>query len=144
MKYILVSLVLILTSFISLPCLADTGSGVSIPLTVTVTGGGGGTYYGGGYPYVEPKRPLISTEAPQSSATGYIPPAPPIYIPPIVGTTVYSQTGQNNPIPATNTPLINENFKLGEFGVVIFWAVMAGLTIAVIYYVWRKRQESNY
>ena len=123
------------------PCLADTGSGVSIPLTVTVTGGGGGTYYGGGYPYVEPVRPLISTEAPQSSATGYIPPAPPIYIPPVVGTTVYSQTGQNNPVTPPSTPFINENFKIGEFGAVIFWAVMVGLTIAVIYYVWRKRQE---
>ena len=142
MKYILFSLVLVLISFISLPCLADTGSGVSIPLTVTVTGGsseGGGTYYGGGYKYVEPERSLITTEAPQSSATGYIPPAPPMYIPPVVGTTVYSQTGQNNPV-VPSTPLINENFKWSEFGVVIFWSVMIGLAIAVIYYVWRKRQ----
>ena len=139
MKYILVSLVFILISSISLPCFADTGSGVSIPLTVTVTGGGSGPYYGGGTPYVEPVRPLITTEAPQSSATGYIPPAPPIPIPPAIIAPQRSSTPTGAIVDK-----VGEGFKWGEFGAVIFWAVMAGLTIAVIYYVWRKRRERFY
>jgi hypothetical protein len=114
-----------------------TDNSSTIGLTTTVISSGGGTYYGGGTPYVEPVRPPFLTEATQSSGSSYIPPQQTyIPIPPvIVGT----------PAPVnTNTPLVNPSsdlFKIGEFGTVIFWAIMVGLTIAVIYYVWRKRQE---
>ena len=62
MKYLLVSLVIVGALLVSAPCLADIGAGVSIPLTVTVTGGSSGGSGGGGntggsngsFPYVPP------------------------------------------------------------------------------------------
>lgn len=146
MRFLVLSLVLLL-SLISIPASADAGVAVTLTTTVIGSGGsngnGGGTYYGGGTRYIDPVRNRIETEG-TPSGSSYIPPqAPPVYISPPVGTTVYSSTGssvQQNTLPSPT--LINENFKWGEFWVVIFWSVMAGCTIAVIYYIWRKRKES--
>lgn len=147
MRFLVLSLVLLL-SFIGIPVSADAGVAVTLTTTVVGSGGsssGGGTYYGGGYKYIDPIRDRLETED-TPSGSSYIPtPAPPVYISPPVGTTVYSSTGSSVQQTTLPTPtLINENFKWGEFWVVIFWAVMAGCTIAVIYYIWRRRKEREY
>lgn len=145
MRFLVLSLVLLL-SFTSVPVSAD--AGVAVTLTTTVIGSeggsnGGSTYYGGGYRYIEPVREIQGFGS-STSGSSYIPtPAPPVYISPPVGTTVYSSTGSSTQQDTLPSTFINENFKWGEFWVVIFWAVMAGCTIAVVYYVRRRKQEKR-
>jgi hypothetical protein len=121
------------------------GNTTSIGLTTTVTNpsvvvpsNGVTTYYGGGTPYVEPTRSLISTEAPQSSATGYIPPQPYIPIPSPV-TTSSSTTTSAGPLLTVPT-----NTSSGsEAGIVLL--ILVVLAFAILAFLWyRQRQTRQY
>jgi hypothetical protein len=94
MRYLIVILVGLLSLWAVAPTLADTGTGVSIPLTVTVTGGssggggGGGFDSGGSFPNSTPDWTKIfpSMSQPQSSSDSRtVQQNPPIMIPPVAG-----------------------------------------------------------
>jgi hypothetical protein len=138
MKYLLVSLVIAGTLLMGVPCFADTGAGVSIPLTVTVTGGSGGGGGGGGgiggsngsFPYTPPDWASIFPSMNQPQSSGYIdnrPVAqnPPIYIPPVIA---HQQSER------VTTPLspVKEDVKIDWFLIVCLGLILIAGTIVVI------------
>jgi len=141
MRYLLLSLVIAGTLLMGTPCFADTGVGISIPLTVTVTGGssgGGGTYYGGGTPYVDPVRPFIDT-TPQSSGSSYTPPQQ-TYIPVPEPSKVVTVV---TPYPiAPNQPLIPGQDTGFTTNLVII--VLLVLSFLIFGFLWYRKSKRNY
>jgi hypothetical protein len=151
MKYLLVSLVIAGTLLTGVPCFADTGAGVSIPLTVTVTGGssggGGGGGWGGSngsFPYTPPNWASIFPSMNQPQSSGYIdnrPVAqnPPIYIPPVMPQSTVDKT-----FPAHGSQIEvdpnKEPFKVDWFLLVCLGLILISGTIVVILLVRSRRK----
>jgi hypothetical protein len=146
MKYLLVSLVIAGTLLTGVPCFADTGAGVSIPLTVTVTGGssgGGGGGIGGSngsFPYTPPDWASIFPSMNQTGSAAPVdnrpvatnPPEPPK--PPIIGT---HQQSESVTIPSAP---VKEDVKIDWFLIVCMGIILITGTIVVILLIRSRRQ----
>lgn len=111
------------------PCYADTGSGVAIPLTVTVTGGGG-SYYGGGTTYVEPV-----TYTQPTSHGGYIPPdQQPVALP-----TPSVSPQQSESVTVTDNP-VEEEVKIDWFLIACLVTIVTAATGVIIILIKRRRK----
>ena len=138
MKYITALVLAILLTGLSTLASADTGSGVSIPLTVTVTGGSsgsGGGYYGGGYPYTEQQKEILETEDTQYGSS-YIPPQR-SYIP--IPETIKTPTS----VPNTPGPAIVGTKEESNTTVLIISILVILLTLVVWWY-WSRKQQRTY
>ena len=149
MKYLLVSLVIAGTLLTGVPCFADTGAGVSIPLTVTVTGGssgGGGGGWGGSngsFPYTPPDWASIFPSMNQRGSSAQVdnrPVAqnPPIYIPPVI-----PQSTRDAQFDANSNQVADPNkepFKIDWFLLVCLGLILISGTIVVILLIRSRRQ----
>lgn len=117
----------------NLPCFADSGAGVSIQLTTTVTGGSsggsGGHSWGGGSYSLPP-----SNQSRQPSP--YVPPVTNSYPPTMPTPPIYSNPPQV--IPATGVPMPTEQgFNFGT--------ILIGLGVAIalfaMWYLWNSKRK---
>lgn len=142
MRYLLVSLVIAGALLTGVPCFADTGAGVSIPLSITVTGGSSGG--GGGFGYSAPTRSLTwqelfpSMNQTESSApidnrrVETNPPEPPK--PTILETRQQSESMTIPPTP------VKEEFKVDWFLIACLGIILVTGTIIVILLIRSRRQ----
>ena len=147
MKTILLFVILAILVIFPVPCFADTGAGVSIPLTVTITDGGGGFIppSNGPVPYKPPDWSSIfpSMNQPQSSATGDTRPVqnnPPVFIP-TIAKTVATPSESTTPVytPVETTPAMDKAVWAG----ILFWAIIIGLVVWGLSWVVDKRREKK-
>ena len=150
MKTILLFVVLFILFMLPIPCFADTGTGVSLPLTVTVTDGGGVVGSGAWFasrvvPYLPPDWSSIfpSMNQPQSSATGDTRPVqtnPPIPIP-TIAKTVATPSESTTPVytPVETTPAMDKAVWAG----ILFWAIIIGLVVWGLSWVVDKKREKK-
>jgi len=114
------------------PCFADSGAGVAIQLTTTVTGGSSGNgWSGGGYTnwqYVDNQPRKVSPFVP--AVTNSPLPTPP----------TYSDTEPDTVPAVTNLP-ISEPSNAINWGFILAIAVLAGAIGLLIYLVIRMRRK---
>ncbi|MCJ7805155.1 hypothetical protein MUP46_00740 [Patescibacteria group bacterium] len=123
----------------SVPCFADTGSGVSIELTTTVTGGNSGSGWASGginWQYVDNQPRKVSPYVPPPVTNSY-PPTPPT--PP-----TYPTVTQTTPSPTVNPPVISTQSIDWVMILIITGLVGAiGLLIFVVVRMRRKPEAVN-
>ena len=151
MKYLLVSLVIAGTLLTGVPCFADTGAGVSIPLTVTVTGGSSGGSGGGGggwggsngsFPYTPPDWASIFPSMNQRGSSAQVdnrPVAqnPPIYIPPVMPQSTVDKT---YPAHGSQIEVDPNKVKIDWFLIACLGLILISGTIVVILLIRSRRQ----
>ncbi len=151
MKYLVLSLILVgLLSFVrAIPTFADTGAGVSVTLTTTITGGssgGDGVYTGGwsSYPTYttlevqeQTTQPVVTV--PQSSSP-YIPPQQtwiPIPDPPLLP--------KEDVSTKTSVTAVEEKpqFSMAVIAGIAFWSIIIGMGVWLLWWFLNRRKSNN-
>jgi hypothetical protein len=142
MKYSLILLVVVVALIIPTIVFADSGAGVSIGLTTTVTGGSSGSGWhdwgsGGSYytsPSNEPKKPSPYNPPITNSSL----PIPPTY--PQYGSDDSKDTESDETVAGTATPIESEPYRVGNTMVIILLVAAVGL---VVYFVIKMRKKAQ-
>jgi hypothetical protein len=124
-------------SMLAVPAFADTGAGVTINLTTTITGGGGSSGGGGSWYSWDSSNGGVSTSQyiPQSSSS-YIPtPEQPVNIPPATQISDQSVLHSGEYTPTATSPDYTPAW-------ILFWVLLIVLAV-VIFAVYRDYQKKH-